>query len=44
VVEISLSDKDERVLLALAPKNIAPEHVTLEIAGLFEACRPDKGA
>src|SRR6478752_1235953 len=33
VVEISLSDKDERVLLALSPKDIAPEHVTLEIAG-----------
>src|SRR6185437_14375647 len=40
VVEISLSDKDERVLLALSPKGIAPENVTLEIAGLCEACRP----
>jgi len=44
VVEISLSDKDERVLLALSPKGIAPENVTLEIAGLCEACRPAKGA
>jgi Fur family zinc uptake transcriptional regulator len=44
VVEISLSDKDERVLLALSPKDIAAEHVTLEIAGLCQACRPAKGA
>jgi Fur family zinc uptake transcriptional regulator len=43
VVEISLSDKDERVLLRLSPKDIAPEHVTLEIAGLCDACRPAKG-
>jgi Fur family zinc uptake transcriptional regulator len=44
VVEISLSDKDERVLLALSPKGIAAEQVTLEIAGLCQACRPAKGA
>ena len=42
VVEISLSDKDERVLLALSPKDVAAEHVTLEIAGLCDACRPAK--
>jgi Fur family zinc uptake transcriptional regulator len=40
VVEISLSDKDERVLLALSPRDIAAEQITLEIAGLCEACRP----
>ena len=40
VVEISLSDKDERVLLALSPQGIAAEHITLEIAGLCKACRP----
>jgi len=42
VVEISLSDKDERVLLALSPKDLAAEQITLEIAGLCEACRPAK--
>ena len=41
-VEISLSDKDERVLLALTPEEIAAEQITLEIAGLCEACRPAK--
>ena len=40
VVEISLSDKDERELLALTPKEMAAEQVTLEIAGLCKACRP----
>jgi Fur family zinc uptake transcriptional regulator len=42
VAEISLSDKDERELLALTPKNIAAEQITLEIAGLCAACRPAK--
>ena len=42
VVEISLSDKDERVLLALSPKAMAAEQITLEIAGLCQACRPAK--
>jgi Fur family zinc uptake transcriptional regulator len=42
VVEISLSDKDERELLALTPKNIAAEQITLEIAGLCASCRPAK--
>jgi Fur family zinc uptake transcriptional regulator len=44
VVEIPLSDKDQAALLALAPEQIAPEQVTLEIAGLCEACRPDATA
>ena len=42
VVEISLSDKDERELLALTPKDIAAEQITLEIAGLCASCRPAK--
>jgi Fur family zinc uptake transcriptional regulator len=41
VVEIPLSDEDQAALLALAPKEILAEQVTLEIAGLCEACRPD---
>jgi Fur family zinc uptake transcriptional regulator len=41
VVEIPLSDADQAALLALAPEGIAPEQVTLEIAGLCEACRPN---
>jgi len=44
VVEISLGDKDERVLLALSPKEIVAEQVTPEIIGLCAACRPVKGA
>lgn len=39
VVEISLSDEDEARLLGLAPSEIAPEQVTIEIAGLCELCR-----
>jgi len=39
VVEISLSDDDQAGLLGLVPDEIAPEQVTLEIAGLCEACR-----
>ena len=39
VVEIPLSDDDQAALLALAPEEIAPEQVTLEIAGLCQACR-----
>jgi Fur family zinc uptake transcriptional regulator len=39
VVEISLSDADQAKLMSLAPDEIAPEQVTLEIAGLCEACR-----
>ncbi len=40
VVEIPLSDDDQAALLALAPEEIAPEQVTLELAGLCEVCRP----
>ena len=40
VVEVPLSDNDQAALLGLAPDEIAPEKVTLEIAGLCEACRP----
>ncbi len=39
VVEIPLSGKDQAALLALAPDEIDPERVTLELAGLCEACR-----
>ena len=39
VVEIPLSDHDQAALLALAPEDIAAEQVTLELAGLCEACR-----
>jgi Fur family zinc uptake transcriptional regulator len=40
VVEIPLTDEDQATLLGLAPDEIAPEQVTLEIAGLCQACRP----
>jgi Fur family zinc uptake transcriptional regulator len=39
VVEIPLSDRDQAALLGLVPEEIAPERVTLEIAGLCEGCR-----
>jgi Fur family transcriptional regulator, zinc uptake regulator len=39
VVEIPLSDADQAALLGLAPDEIAPEQVTLEIAGLCADCR-----
>jgi Fur family zinc uptake transcriptional regulator len=39
VVEIPLSGDDQAALLGLVPDEIAPERVTLEIAGLCEACR-----
>jgi Fur family zinc uptake transcriptional regulator len=42
VVEISLSDEDERELLALTSRDIAAEQITLEIAGLCASCRPAK--
>jgi Fur family zinc uptake transcriptional regulator len=41
VVEIALSDDDQATLLGLVPDEITPERVTLEIAGLCRACRPD---
>jgi Fur family zinc uptake transcriptional regulator len=40
VVEIPLTDEDQAALLSLAPKEIVPEQVTLELAGLCAACRP----
>jgi Fur family zinc uptake transcriptional regulator len=40
VVEIPLSERDQSALLGLAPDAIAPEQVTLEIAGLCAVCRP----
>lgn len=40
VVEIPLTDDDQAALLALAPGEIVPERVTLELAGLCEACTP----
>ena len=39
VVEIPLSSDDQAALLGLVPDEIAPERVTLEIAGLCEDCR-----
>ncbi len=39
VVEIPLSDTDEAALLGLAPDQIMPDRVTVEIAGFCEACR-----
>lgn len=40
VIEIPLSDEDRAALLALAPEEIVPEQVTLELAGHCETCRP----
>jgi Fur family zinc uptake transcriptional regulator len=42
VVEILLADKDQALLLGLAPEEISPEQVTVEIAGLCEDCRPSR--
>jgi Fur family zinc uptake transcriptional regulator len=39
VVEIPLSDDDQAALLGLVPDEIVPDRITLEIAGLCEACR-----
>lgn len=41
VVEIPLSDTDQTALFGLAPHQILPEQVTVEIAGLCEACRAE---
>lgn len=38
VIEIPLGEKEQARLLGLAPAEISPEHVTLEIAGLCETC------
>lgn len=39
VVEIPLSHRDEAALLDLVPDEIAPDQLTVEIAGLCQACR-----
>lgn len=39
VVEIPLGERDQARLLGLAPAEISPEQVTLEMAGLCVACR-----
>jgi len=39
VVEIPLSDTEQAALRRLAPEQIRPEQVTVEIAGLCDACR-----
>ena len=39
VIEIPLSDPEQAALRRLAPDQILPEQVTVEIAGLCEACR-----
>jgi Fur family zinc uptake transcriptional regulator len=39
VVEIPLSDADQAALLDLAPDEIVPDQVTVEIAGLCADCR-----
>lgn len=44
VLEISLSDDDQAALFGLAPDEITPEQVTVEIAGLCEKCRPAQPA
>ena len=44
VIEIPLSDEDRAALLALAPEEIMPEQVTLELAGHCETCRPAEAA
>lgn len=40
VLEIPLTRKDQTRLLRLAPEEISPEQVVLEIAGLCVACAP----
>ena len=40
MVEISLSDSDDQaMMLGFAPKEIAADQVTLELAGLCKLCR-----
>ncbi len=39
VIEIPLSDPEQAALRRLAPDQILPEQVTVEIAGLCETCR-----
>jgi len=44
VVEIPLTGENQAALLGLAPAEILPEQVTLEIAGLCAACRASRPA
>jgi Fur family transcriptional regulator, zinc uptake regulator len=44
VVEISLSNRNQAALRDLAPDEITPEQVTVEIVGLCESCRPAQRA
>lgn len=39
VVEISLSDDDQAMMLGFAPREITADQVTLELAGLCKLCR-----
>jgi Fur family zinc uptake transcriptional regulator len=39
VVEISLTDEDQAMMLGFAPREIAADQVTLELAGLCKPCR-----
>jgi Fur family zinc uptake transcriptional regulator len=39
VVEVPLTDENQAALLGLAPDEITPEQVTVEIGGLCEHCR-----
>jgi len=42
VVEILLTNEDQAQLLGLAPEEISPERVSVEIAGLCDDCRPTR--
>ena len=42
VVEILLTNEDQAQLLGLAPEQISPERVSVEIAGLCDDCRPTR--
>ena len=44
VMEIALGKKEQALLLGLAPDELVPDQITLEIAGLCEACRPSQTA
>ncbi len=44
VLEIPLTSKDQARLLRLAPDEIVPEHVILEIAGCCQMCGPARNA
>lgn len=42
VVEILLTNENQAQLLGLAPEEISPERVSVEIAGLCDDCRPTR--